>query len=154
MLMDTSKKVWRHLSDMLIRQSLWALPYNKTLIIKRRLEKRGEILQWRAVVVRGGWEMQAEDVRASVWGEGRHEWGVLSQVILNKGNGTGHRALGTAEMSFETLWATLVIHIPKNDEFKLFKPKQVHRTVSRMIRETESLSEKKNCLTNEGWEGI
>lgn len=54
-------------------------------------------------------------------------------------------------MSFGALWATLVIGIPKNDEFKLFKLKQVHGTASRMIRETESLSQKKrNCLTNEG----
>lgn len=49
---------------------------------------------------------------------------------------------------------TLVIHIPKNDEFKLFKLEQVHRTVSRMIMEIESLAEKRNCLTNEGREGI
>lgn len=42
------------------------MPHSKTLVINRRLEKRDEILQWRAVIVRDGWEMQAEDERASV----------------------------------------------------------------------------------------
>lgn len=54
-------------------------------------------------------------------------------------------------MSFGALWATLVIHIPKNEEFKTFKLKQVHKTASRMIREIKNLSEeKRSCLTNEG----
>lgn len=43
------------------------------------------------------------------------------------------------------------LHLKKNDKFKPFKQKQVHRTASMMIKETESLSEKKrNCLTDEG----
>jgi len=63
-----------------------------------------EILQWKATVARGGWETHAEDGRASVRGEGRLEWAILSQVIMSKGNCTRHVAWGTAEMSFGALW--------------------------------------------------